>query len=115
MSDLGDFVTQYLQRAVNGHDLGAVDELVDPAYRGSGHGWPEDVASLRAFYAWQHQERPDWRIEVQETVELGDSVAVRATAGGTAGGARRDVEWLATYRIKAGRILEIRVLALQER
>lgn len=109
--NLGAFVRAYVERAVNRGDPSAVDDLVAPGYRGSGHGWPEDAAALRAFYERQARVRPHWRIEVQETVEAGDWVAVRALAGD----ARRQVEWLAAYRVRAGRITEIRVLALVER
>ena len=107
----GGLVREYIDRAVNRGDLTAVDELVDPAYRGSGHGWPEDVDGLRAFYARQASERPDWRIDVRETIEVGEWVAVRATAGDAA----RQVEWLAAYRVVGGRITEIRILALEDR
>ena len=92
-----------------------MDELVSAGYRGSGHGWPEDLAALRRFYAAQAETRPDWSIAVQETVEVGEWVAVRALAGGTDHGRRRDVEWLAAYRVCEGRIAEIRVLALEDR
>ena len=107
----GDLVRAYLDRVVNRHDAGAVDELVAPDYGGSGHGWPHDIDALRAFYERQARERPDWRIDVQETVEVGDWVAVRAHAGD----AERRVEWLTVYRLSGGRIAEIRVLELRER
>lgn len=111
----GDLVRGYLERVVNRRELEAVDELVSEGYRGSGHGWPEDLGALRRFYAAQAEARPDWAIDVQATIEVGEWVAVRALAGGTDGGRRRDVEWLAAYRVREGRIAEIRVLALEER
>ena len=53
---------------------------------------------------------------MQETVELADVVVVRAHAGGhvveDGESRRRDVEWLASYRVRDGRIREIRILAL---
>lgn len=119
MSGGGRFVRAYLDRVVNRRDVSAVDELVDPGYHGGGFGWPSDREALRAFYAWQAEERPDWRIDVQETVEVGDCVVVRAHAGGTVveQGVRawRGVEWLAAYRLVAGRVVGIEVLALRER
>lgn len=111
MSDLGRFVREYLDRAVNRRDPTAVDDLVSAGYRGSGHGWPADAAALRVFYERQAAERPEWRIAVQETVEVGEWVAVRALAGDSS----RRVEWLTAYRVADGRISEIRVLALEER
>ena len=122
---LGDFVHSFLERVVNRHDLGAVDELVAPDYRGTGLGWAPDLESLRRFYTWQARWRPDWRIDVQETVEVGDHVAVRAYAGGTIAHDddgqsleapfRRDVEWLAVYRVAADRIVEVNFLASADR
>ena len=77
------WVTGYLDRVVNSKDVAAVDDLVSPDYVGSGHGWAPDRVTLREFYAWQAQSRPDWRITVQESIEVGDWVAVRAHASGT--------------------------------
>ena len=114
MAGLGAFVQEYIDRVVNRRDLTAVDDLVSADYRGSGHGWPGDVDALKGFYARQAAERPDWRIDVRETVEAGEWVAVRALAGGTVDGRRRDVEWLATYRVRDGRISEIHILALDD-
>ena len=120
MGDLGTFVRDYLDRVVNRQDAEAVDELVAPDYRGDGYGWPADRDTLRAFYVAQQQSRPDWRIDVQETVDSGEWVAVRAYAGGTVisedGTSRRqDLEWLTAYRVVDGRVAETRVLSLHER
>lgn len=122
---LGDFVRDYLERVVNRNDLAAIDELVSPDYRGTGPGWAPDFESLRQFYAWQAQWRPDWAIDVQETVEVGDHVAVRAHAGGTIAHdddgeplhapVRRDVEWLSVYRVADDRIVEVNFLAVVDR
>lgn len=122
---LGGLVRDYLERVVNRHDLAAVDELVSPDYRGTGPGWPPDLESLRRFYAWQARWRRDWRIDVQETVEVGSHVAVRAYAGGTITHdddgvpldlpVRKDIEWLSVYRFAAGRIAEVNFLAVADR
>lgn len=119
------FVRDYLRRVVNARDLTAVDELVSPSYRGGGHGWPPDVRTLRDFYRWQSETRPDWTIDVQQTAEVAGCVVVRAYAGGTiahdergrplAAPTSRAVEWLAMYRIQDGLITEIQVLALRDR
>lgn len=122
---LGEFVRAYLDRVVNLRDVTAVDDLVAADYRGFGPGWPADVVMLRQFYVRQAELRPDWRIEVQETMELGDAVAVRAHAGGTvshdtaglplAKPYRKDVEWLTVYRVRDNRITEISFLAARDR
>jgi hypothetical protein len=118
-------VRRYLDRVVNARDLGAVDEMVAASYVGSGHGWPADRGALRAFYEWQASTRPDWRIDVQDIIEVDGCVVVRAYAGGTisddeggrplAAPANRQVEWLAVYRLVDGSITEIEILALRAR
>lgn len=80
---LAAVVRAYLERAVNRRDITAVDDVVSPGYRGSGPGWPTDLSSLRRFSEEQYRNRADWHIEVEQTVELGTSVAVCASAGGT--------------------------------
>jgi hypothetical protein len=62
--------------------LSAIDEMVSPDHVGGGHGWPETIEELGEFYARQRRTRPDWRIDIQETVQVGEWVAVRAFAGG---------------------------------
>jgi hypothetical protein len=112
---LGQFVSSYIERAVNRRDLTALDEMVSPQYTGRGPGWPTTIDELRQFYLDQIRDRPDWRIDIQETIEVGDSVVVRALAGGTVVvegvGQRRRLEWLAHYRVVGQRITEINLLA----
>jgi hypothetical protein len=120
-----DLVQGYLQRVVNDHDVTGVDELVSADYRGSGHGWPVTRPELAAFYEWQCSTRPDWRIEVQDVVEVADWVVVRAHAGGTvtqdeqgrplAAPRAGAVEWLAAYRVVEGLITRIDLLAIRRR
>jgi hypothetical protein len=112
---LGDLVRRYIERVVNRRDLTAVDDMVSPHYVGSGPGWPTNIEELRQFYRAQARHRPDWHIEVQRTLELGDSVIVRALAGGAvvSQGVPGQVvlEWLAHYRVADERITEINILA----
>ena len=116
---LGQQVREYIERVVNRRDPTAVDDLVSTHYRGSGLGWPTTLDALRQFYVDQYRARPDWHIDVQESVELGSDVVVRALAGGavTIEGVRRirRLEWLGHYRWHDGLISEINVLAVEER
>jgi predicted SnoaL-like aldol condensation-catalyzing enzyme len=115
---LGRFVSTYIERVVNRQDLTALDEMVSPRYTGRGPEWPTTIDELRQFYTDQIRERPDWHIDIQATVEVGDSVVVRAFAGGTVlveGVARhRRLEWLAHYRVVGRCITEINLLAFAE-
>ena len=112
---LGARVVAYLDRAVHGHDPTAVDDDVSPDF--VGHGFAPDAAALKEFYAWQARVAPDWRIDVEDLVEQGDRVAVRAHAYGhraeSAPGVAlpeptyREVEWIAIYRFAGGLIAEM--------
>jgi hypothetical protein len=115
---LGTFIRDYIGRVVNQHDISAVDEMVSPDYRGTGPEWQRlapDFEALRSFYQRQATQRPDWRIDIQESIEVGEYVAVRALANGKQAfdddGARRrppfptSVEWLTVYHVVEGRIV----------
>lgn len=122
---LDRFVRSYLETVVNQRDTAAVTAMVATDYAGRGHGWPQDRPALIEFYQWQAATRPDWRVDVQATVELGDCVVVRALAGGTiardehgrptAAPSSQSVEWLAAYRVRDRLITGIEVLAVVER
>ena len=120
---LGAFIRHYVGRVVNEHDISVVDEMVSSDYRGTGSEWhllAPDFEALREFYQRQATQRPDWRIDIQESIEVGEYVAVRALASGKQAfdddGARRRppfptaVEWLTVYHVVEGRIVESRVV-----
>jgi hypothetical protein len=120
--DLDRFIREYIERVVNQHDMSAVDEMVSPHYTGGGYGWPENVAALRELYDRQNRARPDWRIDIQQTVEVGEWVAVRALAGGMEAynedGTRQSrpyitaLEWLTIFHVVNSRIVETRVISV---
>jgi hypothetical protein len=122
---LSEFIRGYIERVVNQHDLTAVDDLVSPDYTGGGYGWADNIQALREFYDRQNRLRPDWRIDIQETTEVGEWVAVRAFAGGTQAyaedGCREPppfltgVEWLTIFHVVESRILETRIISVVER
>ena len=107
-------VTDYIERVVNRRDTDAIEDLVSAEYNGSGPDWPTTISELRQFYRQQAQDRPDWHIEIRETLELGDSVIVLARAGGhvMVDGVpeQRRLDWLAHYRLHDGLIAEINLL-----
>jgi hypothetical protein len=122
-NELGSFMRRYIQRVVNEHDLSGVDEMVSPHYRGIGPDWERlapNFETAREFYRRQAIQRPDWRIDIQETIELGEYVAVRAYAHGVQafdddGASRRppfpiEVEWFTVSRIVDGKIVEGRMI-----
>ena len=116
MVSLSELVVSYIERVVNRRDVTGVDQLVASDYRGTGPGWPANFGELRQFYEEQIRERPDWRIEVRQIIELGDSVVVQAHAHGTVvdeGGAQPlAFDWLAHYRFVERRITEIHLLTV---
>ncbi len=98
--------------------------MVSPSYTGGGHGWADNMEALRAFYDRQNRTRPDWRIDVQETIEVGEWVAVRAFAGGNEAhnedGSPESppfltaVEWLTIFHVVDRKIVESRIISLVE-
>ena len=120
--DLDAFYRRYIDRVVNEHDMSAVDDLVSPDYTGGGYGWAQNLEELREFYDRQNRTRPDWRIEIQQTLQVGDWLAVRAVAGGKEAynddGSPKpppymtSVEWLAVVHVIDERIVEGRVISV---
>lgn len=119
MTSLSELAISYIERVVNRRDHAAIDEMVAGDYRGSGQGWPTTLGQLRQFYEDQVRDRPDWHIDVEVVVELGDSVVVRAHAQGSVMGSgtlrRTALDWLTHYRFRDGRITEINLLTVVPR
>ena len=109
---------------VNKHDMTAVDDLVSPYYTGGGYGWADNIEAPREFYDRQHRTRPDWRIDIQQTTEVGEWIAVRALAGGDEAynedGSPQSppyltsVEWLTIFHVVEHKIVESRVISVVE-
>jgi hypothetical protein len=122
--ELDRFIREYIERVVNQHDMSAVDEMVSPDYVGGGHGWAQNIQDLREFYGHQNRTRPDWHIDIRESVEVGEWVAVRAFAGGQeaynedgspqAPPFLTSVEWLAIFRVVDRRIVEVRIVSVAD-
>ena len=121
---LDQFIRRYIERVVNRHDITAVDDMVSPDYTGGGYGWAEDIDALREFYDRQNRLRPDWRIDIQDTTEVGEWVAVRAFAGGHEAYDEDEspqpppfltaVEWLTIFHVVESRIVETRIISVVE-
>ena len=90
--------------------------MVSSDYVGSSPEWPTHIDERRRFYVHQMHDRPDWHIDVHDTVELGDSVVASAKASGTVAvdgrPRRKRLEWLTHYRVVDRRITEINVLTV---
>ena len=114
----------YIERVVNQHDMSAVDDMVSSSYTGGGYGWARDVQALREFYDRQNRMCRDWRIDIQETAEVGSWISVRAFAGGREafnedGSPQQPpfptrVEWLALFHVVERMIVETRIISLVE-
>jgi SnoaL-like domain len=121
-TDLDAFYRGYITRVVNDHDMTAVDEMVSPGYTGGGYGWAQNIEELREFYDRQNRTRPDWRIDIQETLQVGEWIAVRAIAGGVEAynddGSPKSppymtsVEWLAVVHVIDRMIVEGRLISV---
>jgi hypothetical protein len=122
--ELGRFIREYIERVVNQHDMSAVDEMVSPDYVGGGYGWAQNIQDLREFYGRQSRSRPDWHIDIQDSVEVGEWVAARAFAGGQEAynedGSPQvppfptSVEWLAMFRVVDRKIVEVRIVSVAD-
>lgn len=118
---LGTFVREFMECVVNSHDLNTIDRAVNEMVSPEWHGdMAPDVEGLRAFYHRQAIQRPDWHIDAQETLEVGEYVATRALAGGKLAfdqdglpwqpGYPIAVEWLTVTRIVDGKAVEGRLV-----
>jgi steroid delta-isomerase-like uncharacterized protein len=103
---------------MNSGDLAAVDTLFSDDYRLTFPGIPADARGpgvIRALVAGYLEAFPDLHFTLNETVETGDTVAVRWTVSGTNRGALmgaaatgRRAEWtgMSFLRVRDGRIAE---------
>jgi len=75
-----DLVCRYIQEVWNQANAQALDELVAETYTYCLGGQPRrDKPMMRRFLQAVHEAFPDWRVEIEDMVADGDTVAVRWT------------------------------------
>jgi predicted ester cyclase len=99
-----------IDEMINGKDLDAADELFSeehtlyPESSGVGRG-PE---GMKRAFAGLHEEFPDVRVEIEDTVAEGDTVAIRLTFRGTHAPSGQKAAWPETVfaRFSGGKAVE---------
>lgn len=77
-------VLRYIDEVWNGHDLGAIDELVSPGYVNHAASTEEyRRGGARRIWEWVLSVFPDHRFDVDDVAADGQTVAVRGTMVGT--------------------------------
>lgn len=73
-------VSKYIEEVWNNANLAALDDLTGPMYTYHLGGQPPwDVASMQRFLQAVHMAFPDWRVQIQEIISEGNTVAARWT------------------------------------
>ena len=82
--DVKALVSKYIEEVWNSADLKAFDELTrsEYAYHLGGQE-PRDKAAMQRFLKDVHLAFPDWRVQIQDLVVEGGTVAVRWTGRAT--------------------------------
>lgn len=89
VSNPKDVLTGFYEAIFNAHDLGAIDRYLaeDIVDHNPDPGQAPGKAGVKAFFEAFLAAFPDLRIELQQVVAEGDSVAARSTLSGTQHGA----------------------------
>ncbi len=112
-------VLRYIEEVLNAGNITVADEIVaedfvtHTPYR-SDRTRAAGREGVKQFAAGQRAASPDWHITVEDIVAAGDRVVVRGTGKGTLlreffgvlAGTTSQEEWIAIYRVEAGRISE---------
>ena len=109
-------VSTYIEDVWNRADAQAFDRLTAPAFAYCLGGQPpRDRAAMLAFLQGVHAAFPDWRVQIDDIVAEGNTVAVRWSGqvthegpfhGIPATGKRIAVSGVNLYRIEDGRIAQ---------
>ncbi|WP_328502717.1 ester cyclase [Streptomyces sp. NBC_00457] len=75
--------TTFFNELINGHDLGAIDRHLSPAYAQHVEELPPGRDGVRGFFAEQFKSFPDTAITLEHVFASGDQVALVTTLTGT--------------------------------
>ena len=118
MSESKDLARRFYEEVFNAGDLDAVDELLTPDFvdhEEGPPGTPEGIEGVKAFVAMYREAFPDLHATVEDMVEEGDKIAVRATFTGThdgdfmgipASGRKISIQAMDLVRVVDGRAAE---------
>jgi predicted ester cyclase len=85
--DVKGLVTKYIEDVWNNADLVALNELTGPEYTYHfGSHPPRDKVAMQQLLHELHTAFPDWRVQIQDIIAEGTTVAVRWSGTVTHGG-----------------------------
>ena len=118
MSRNTDLAHRFYEDVMVGGDLGALDEILTPNFvdhEEGPPGTPDGIDGVKAFVTMFREAFPDMQVSIEDVMEDGDRVAVRATMTGThdgelmgvpPSGNRVRLEMIDIVRIEDGRCAE---------
>ena len=118
MSESKDLARRFYDEVFNAGDLDRVDELLTPDFvdhEEGPPGTPEGIEGVKAFVTMYREAFPDLHATVEDMVEEGDRIAVRATFTGThdgefmgipASGRKISIQAMDVVRVVDGRAAE---------
>jgi steroid delta-isomerase-like uncharacterized protein len=112
-------IVRRVEEAWNAGDLDALDALFAPDFvsHAAAPGVPPNLESAKMAHTMSMQAFPDRHTSVEDLIGEGDQVVVRVRMTGTntgglpwfgipANGNKVDVQWISTYRLANGKIVE---------
>lgn len=118
MSRNTDLAHRFYADVMVGGDLNALDEILTPGFvdhEEGPPGTPDGIDGVKAFVSMFREAFPDMQVSIEDVMEDGDRVAVRATMTGThdgelmgvpPSGNRVRLEMIDIVRIEDGRVAE---------
>jgi steroid delta-isomerase-like uncharacterized protein len=86
MSESKDLARRFYEEVFNAGDLDAIDQLLTPDFvdhEEGPPGTPDGIEGVKAFVTMYREAFPDIHVTIDDMVEEGDRIAVRATFTGT--------------------------------
>ncbi|MBN1530557.1 MAG: ester cyclase [Thermoleophilaceae bacterium] len=113
-----DLARRFYEDVMVGGDLGALDEILTADFvdhEEGPPGTPDGIEGVRFFVTTFREAFPDLQVSMDDVIESGDRVVVRATMHGTqtgdlmgvpASGNRVELEMIDIVRVQDGRVAE---------